>query len=203
MTATSTAGGQGRESSLPIGRPSSHPSLLLEEAAGWVETLAEWQLQRRITVEGQSSPRPAVRPEHAGANGIGRRGRPAGYRPSAGTGWGGDAGRASAAGSPPGPARLRGGRGAPARGCPAAAGIAPLGLRAAAQLRAGPGVKAGHGSNRSGSFAGSCWWELRGCACTGNAYLRVLKQTVKYLCFLRGGTPARSGAGTWRWAAGR
>lgn len=40
---------------------------------------------------------------------------------------GGDAGRASAAGSPPGPARLRGGRGAPARGCPAAAGIAPLG----------------------------------------------------------------------------
>lgn len=36
-------------------------------------------------------------------------------------------GRASAAGSPPGPARLRGGRGAPARGCPAVAGIAPLG----------------------------------------------------------------------------
>lgn len=96
MTATSTAGGQGRESSLPIGRPSSHPSLLLEEAAGWVETLAEWQLQRRITVEGQSSPRPAVRPEHAGANGIGRRGRPAGYRPSAGTGWGG--GRGSSVG---------------------------------------------------------------------------------------------------------
>lgn len=45
----------------------------------------------------------------------------------------------------------------------------------------------------------------------GVAWLRVygqrlptcVKQTVKYLCFLRGGTPARSSAGTWRWAAGR